>query len=57
MATIGRPRDSCVWNFLKYFFKYFYLEEDKSVCLVTLSDGEHGKFGHSIQGKFPTNLK
>ena len=54
MATIGRPvrqLDCCVWNFFKY------LEEDKGVCLVNLSDGEHGQYGHSIQGKFPTNLK
>ena len=27
------------------------MEEDKSVCLVTLSDGEHGQCGHSIQTK------
>ena len=33
-------------------------EEDKSLCLVTLSDGEHGRCGrHSIQGTFPTTLK
>ena len=51
MATIGRPRDSCVWNFFKY------LKENKSVvCLVTWSVGEPGKLGHSIQGKFRTNL-
>ena len=41
MATIGRPRDSCVWNFL-------YLEEDKIACLVILSDGEHGQCGITI---------
>ena len=34
-----------------------HLEEDNSVHLVTLSDGEHDKFGNSIQEKFPTNLK
>ena len=34
-----------------------YLEEDKSTCLMTLSDDEHGQCGHSIQEKFPTNLK
>ena len=51
MATVGRPKDSCVWNFFEY------LEEDKSVCLVTLSDGEHVQCGHSIQERFPTKLK
>ena len=49
MATVGRPTDICVWNYLE--------EEDKSVWLVTLSDGKHGQCGHSIKGKFPTNLK
>ena len=29
----------------------------RGVCLVTMSNGEHGQHGHSIQGKFPTNLK
>ena len=44
------PGTGCVWNYFKY------LEEDKSVCLVTLGDGEHGQCGHSIKEKFLTNL-
>ena len=52
MATVGRPRDSCVWKYFKYLE-----EENKSVCLVTLSDGEQGQRSHSIKRNFPTNLK
>ncbi len=48
MAT-GRPRGSLVWNYFKY------LEEDKSVCLIGV--GDQSQCGHSIKGKFPTNLK
>ena len=51
MATAtGRPRNSCVWQFFKYL-----KEDDKSVCLITTD--EDSPCGHSLKGKFPTNLK
>ena len=45
MATVGRPRDSCVWNYFEYLE-----EKDKNEYLVTLGDGEHGQRGHSTKG-------
>ena len=50
MATVGRPRDSCVWNYFEYLE-----EKDKNVCLVTLGDGEHGQRGHSTKEGFHYN--
>lgn len=64
-ATVtGRPRKSVVWD-------YFEFDEDsnKSVCQIILPgpltatdtvahDSSHDNIcGHSIAGKFPTNLK
>ena len=49
MAAKGRPRNSCVWIYFNYVE-----DEEKSVCLVKSNEGN---CGHSIKGKFPTNLK
>ena len=49
MSKIGRPRQSCVWNYFQYD-----KDTDKSVCLVT---NEEKKCGKEIKGMFASNLK
>ena len=51
-ATARRPRNSCVWHFFKYL-----KEDDKSICLVNTDENSSSSCGHSLKGKFPTNLK
>lgn len=59
MSKVGRPKQSCTWNYFEY-----KKDTDKSVCLVNLaSDGngdnncEERKCGKEITGMFTSNLK
>ena len=54
MSKIGRPRQSCVWNYFQYD-----KDTDKSVCLVNLTivTNEEKKCGKEIKGMFASNLK